>query len=146
MQLSLPRAIATGTPAAATRNGAASLVTREDCARAAATALTLRPGKFRALEIMGSGAITAADAARLGSMIIGKPVRFVNVAPEELKVGLLKANLPELVADIVVAFHREIATRQLGPASGDFTALTGRAITSVKDYLHANRELLLRGT
>lgn len=146
MLLGLPQAIATGTLAAATGNGAAAFITRENCARAAAAALAGATEASRALEITGPAAVTAADVARLAGAVTGKPVRFVNIAPEELKAGLLKANLPEPVADLVVDFQRGIATGQLGPASGDFMALTGHGAISVEDYLRANRELLLRGT
>jgi hypothetical protein len=53
----------------------------------------------KAYEITGPEALTMAKVADRLSSVLGKPVRYVNVAPEEKRQSLLAAGIPPAFAD-----------------------------------------------
>jgi NAD(P)H dehydrogenase (quinone) len=141
--LSLPRAVAAGRLVAATGDGGAGYVTREDCARAAAAALAARDSGRKTLDITGPAVVTHADLAQLLSAITGRPVAYVPVAPETMEAGMVAAGLPEFVARMLVSFDMAIAQGTLAVASSAVAELTGQGPQSVPEFLSAHREALL---
>lgn len=144
--LSLPRAAATGQLIAAAGGGGAGYVTREDCARAAASALAAPTTGRTTLDITGPAVVTQADLAQILSALAGRAVAYLPVEPEAMVAGMVAGGLPEPVAQLFVSFDRAIAQGALAVASSAVADLTGRAPQSVADFLKANREHLLAAT
>jgi uncharacterized protein YbjT (DUF2867 family) len=71
----------------------------EDVAKAAFALLRGDGHEGRAYEITGPEALTMDEVADRLSSVLGKPVRYVNVAPEEKRQTLLAADVPPSYAD-----------------------------------------------
>ena len=138
----LPEAIASGRLVAAAGEGGAAFVTREDCARAAAAALSSTDTGDRVLEIAGPAIVTVRDVARLASELAGRPVSYVPVEPAALKAGLVAAGLRGHVADVLVSMHVAMALGKFRAATSAVADLTGRAPTSVAEFLSSRSDLL----
>ncbi len=140
---SLPYAIATGQLMAATAQAGVGYVTREDCARAAAAALASTDVSRKTLEITGPAIITGADLAKALSEVVDKPIEFVPITLEQKKAGLVASGLPEFVAEMVASFDDAVAQGVLAVQSNAVAELTGKPAQSVKDFLSANRAVLI---
>jgi NAD(P)H dehydrogenase (quinone) len=102
----------------------AAYVTREDCAAAAAAALTTPGHENRVYEITGPERILRRDIARIASEIAGVPIEVIEASPDQL------AGLPEpLPSSETLSSH--------------FAELTGRQGTTARQILEASREALL---
>ncbi len=140
--MTLPQAIQSGQLVAAAGTGAASYVTREDCARAAVAAL-LHEVDTRTYDITGPARVDHAELVGILSDIAGKPIRYVPVPVEDLRAGMIAHGLPEVMAAAFASFDAAIAAGKLAVVSTAVRDLTGRAPTSVADFLRANKAALL---
>ena len=140
---SLPHAVATGQLVTATGTGAIGYVTREDCARAAAAALASSEAGRVTLDITGPAAVTQAEVATIAAAITGRALTHLAVDGPSLKAGLLGAGLPAPIADLLVSFDLAAAKGNLAGASKAVLDLTGRAPTSVADFLAVHRDALV---
>ena len=138
----LPEAMASGRLVAAAGEGGAAFVTREDCARAAAAALSSTDTGDRVLEIAGPAIVTVRDVARLASELAGRPVSYVPVEPAALKAGLVAAGLRGHVADVLVSMHVAMAQGKFRAATSAVADLTGRVPMSVAAFLSSKSDLL----
>jgi NAD(P)H dehydrogenase (quinone) len=139
----LPLAVATGRLFAASGDGGGAYVTREDCSRAAAAALSSDDMTNRTYDITGPEVLTAAQLAAIASEVSGKPVTFIPLEPEALRQGLLGAGVSALMADILVGSDLARKLGQFAPATTDVQTLTGQPPTSVRALVEAHREALL---
>lgn len=137
------RAIATGQIFAATADGKAGYVTREDCARAAAAALAADFDGQRTLDITGPEAVSQADIAAIAQKLSGKPVSYIAIPLSALIDGMVGAGLPRPVAEVYASFDTGIATGVLDVAPGAVEALTGKRPTSVEEFLTAQRDAFM---
>jgi len=142
--MSLPAAIASGRLLAAAGDGGAAYVTREDCARAAAMALTSNFDGKRQIEITGPSVVTYAELAEHASELTGKQVVYVPIDEEALIAGMVESGLPEPVARLMASFDTALKRGLLGPATNEAENLTGSVPTSVRAFLEANRAALSR--
>jgi NAD(P)H dehydrogenase (quinone) len=140
----LSQAIASGTFAAASGDGGAAWVTREDCARAAAAALASGDTTNRIYNITGPEVVTGADLAAIAREISGRPVQYVALAPETFKAALIGHGVPEGLADVLVGSDLAQKLGQFRPATTDVLTLTGRRPTSVREFARANRDAILQ--
>jgi NAD(P)H dehydrogenase (quinone) len=140
---SLPRAVATGELVTATGHGAIAYVTREDCARAAAAALASSEAGRVTLDVTGPAALTLTEVAAIAAAITGRPIKHAPIDGASLKAGMIGAGLPAVVAELLVSFDLGAAKGDLAAASRAVLDLTGRAPTSVADFLAAHREALV---
>jgi NAD(P)H dehydrogenase (quinone) len=131
---------ARGEIVAATGDGAVSIVTRDDCARAAAAALTSTDTSSRILEISGPADVRVHQLAALMGQLVGKAVGYRPVAGDVMRRRLAKLGTPPALAEAIVAFQVAIASGAFAGASDDFATLTGRAPTSFVGYLKAHLE------
>ncbi|MBL9039349.1 MAG: SDR family oxidoreductase [Archangium sp.] len=122
--------------------GRVSLITREDCARAAAAALASTFEGTRTLEVTGPQALSSADVAALLAEVTEKPVTHVPLEPAALKVGMVQHGLPPPVADLLVSFDVAIAQGDLAHVSRAVEELTGQPAQSMRDFFKANRAAL----
>jgi NAD(P)H dehydrogenase (quinone) len=127
-------------------NGKASFVTREDCARAAAAALTSPFTGRRSLDITGPEAVSSADLAAITSEITGQPLTHVPLTPDALTENMVNAGLPRPVADLLVSFDVAIAQDRSSTVSSAVEDLTGRKPIHFRDFLAANRSQFVAAT
>lgn len=145
--MSLPKAVAMGKLFAAGGTGGAAYVTREDCARAAAAALSAAFEGKRTMELTGPAVVTYADHAELASEISGKQVDYVPMEPDALAGAMVtQGGMPEAVAKLWVSFDVGMAQGFFGPASTAFRELTGKSPTSVAQFLSAHQDALVTAT
>jgi NAD(P)H dehydrogenase (quinone) len=140
---SLASAVASGKLIAATGQGGAPYVTREDCARAAASALESTDTGNNTFNITGPDLVTYADLAKLASELTVRPVIFEPVTPQERVQQLIAAGTPEFFAKLLVSSQIAIAQGKMGTPSTAVKELTGREPMSVREFLSAHRAALM---
>jgi NAD(P)H dehydrogenase (quinone) len=134
---SLQGAVASGQLVTARGQGGVSYITREDCARAAAAALSSTFEGTRELELTGPEALTGDDLAQIASALTGRPVRHVSVPVSALVEGMVAHGLPEPVAEIYASFDTAAADGELAVVTPTFRELVGRPPQSVRDFLRS---------
>lgn len=142
--MSLPHAIATGQLVAAAGDGGVGYVTREDCARAAAAVLKATTGGRTILDITGPEVVTYAELAQIASDISGKPVTYIDVPTPAMIKGMVDAGFLQGVAELLVSFQTATAQGYLAVVTDTVAELTGGAPQSVRDFLSAHKDALLR--
>ena len=142
----LAPAVASGKLMAATGQGGAPYVTREDCAKAAAAALASADTSNRTWNITGPELVTYEDLAKLASELTGRPVTYVPVTPEDQTAQLIAAGIPEPIAKMLVSGQVAIAEGKMGLPTTAVKDLSGREPMSVREYLSAQRTALMPAT
>jgi NAD(P)H dehydrogenase (quinone) len=132
---SLQGAVASGQLVTARGQGGVSYITREDCARAAAAALSSGFEGSRELELTGPESVTSDALARLASELTGRPVVHVSVPLSALVEGMVAHGLPEPVAKIYASFDTAAAQGELSVVTSAFQELVGQPPQSVRDFL-----------
>ena len=118
-------------------------VTREDCAAAAAAVLATPGHENKAYNITGPELIGPAEIAALSSEISGTDVKL-EVLDEDAYVRYLRSTgLPDGAVRGSLSFAAELDSEYLREVSSAVRVLTGRAPTSVRELLLANRARLL---
>ncbi|WP_437997167.1 SDR family oxidoreductase [Sorangium sp. So ce185] len=140
---SLRRALTTGQLVAAAGDGKAGYVTREDCARAAAAALSGDFDGKRVLDITGPTAVSQGEIARIASELTGKPIAYVHVPREALEQGMQQAGVPAKAATLLASFDEAIARGTLDVATNAVEELTGRPAEDVRSFLARHKAALL---
>jgi NAD(P)H dehydrogenase (quinone) len=139
--LNAGQTLASGALYSATAGQGRAYVTREDCARADAAALQRGEGR-QILDISGPAAVTQDEVAALLSDLSGKPVVHRDVPNAGLREGLAAAGLPPFFVDALANFDHEASQGQHAVVTDAVEALTGRAPTSLRTFLEANRAAL----
>ena len=135
----LGNAIKFGKLVAAAGDGGAYYITRDDCARVAASALTSSFDGKRVLEISGPDAVTYADLAHIATEIAGKHIPYIAVTPAEMSAVYAAANLPPVVVEMLVSFEVATATGNLGVESKAYQELTGKEAERTAEFLREHR-------
>ncbi|BBZ05452.1 NAD(P)-dependent oxidoreductase [Mycolicibacterium chitae] len=126
---------ATGTLVSNNGTGRHAPVARDDCAAAAAAALTTAGHDNATYNISGAQLIDDETLAALLSTAYGRTVEVVAVSDQEYAAGLQEAGLPPAVADPIVGFGASIRGGLLEAPLGDTERLIGRAPISVEAFL-----------
>jgi NAD(P)H dehydrogenase (quinone) len=142
----LAPAVASGKLMAATGQGGAPYVTREDCAQAAAAALASTDASNKTWNVTGPDLVTYTELAKLSSELTGRPVSFEAVTPEERVAQLIALGTPEFIAKLLVSSQMAIAEGKMGTPTTAVKELTGREPMSVREFLAANKAALLPTT
>ncbi len=142
----LAAAVASGKLIAATGEGGAPYVTREDCAQAAAAALASSDASNKTWNITGPDLVTYGDLAKFASELTGHPVTYVPVTPEEREAQLVAAGTPEFIAKLLISSQKAIAQGKMGTPTTAVKELTGRQPMSVREFLSANKAALAPAT
>ncbi len=128
----------------AAANGKAAYITREDCAYAAAAALTASFEGRRTLDITGPEALSQAEAAALASQISGKQLDYIPLELEVMIQNMVNAGLPRPLAETFASFDTAVAQGAFSTVTNSVEELTGRKPTRVAEFLAANRDALVR--
>jgi NAD(P)H dehydrogenase (quinone) len=136
------RAVASGHLVHNNGDGATAYVSRDDCAAAAAAALTGDGHEDRVYDITGPELVTQAQVAALASEITGRPVEPVAIEDEEATLGLMAVGLPADTAKAIASFGTAIREGVLEVLSTHVEDLTGRPPRSLREVLVAHRSEL----
>ena len=141
--MSVGQAIKIGMVVNAIGDGKAAYITREDCARAAAAALSSSFEGRRTLDITGPEAVSQKDIAALASQLSGKEIGYAPVDVETLVGYMTGAGMPRPVAEAYATFDVAIAQGEFAAVSSAVEDLTGRKPQSIGDFLSAHHEALV---
>lgn len=140
----LPTAVSAGQVVDARNNGMVSYVSREDCARVAASVLMERTANARrTLDVTGPQGVTSDLVASYAAEITGKQIKYLSVSPEKLVRLMGEQGLPRQVADLYVSFDVAVARGDFATVSDTVKRLTGRDPQSVRDFLAVHKAALL---
>jgi NAD(P)H dehydrogenase (quinone) len=142
----LAPAVASGLLTAATGQGGAPYVTREDCAQTAAAALASADTSNQTFNTTGPDLVTYAELANIASELSGRPITFVPVEPAERVAQLIAAGTPEPIAKLLVSSQIAIAQGKMGTPTTAVKQLTAREPVSVREFLSAHRAALQPAT
>lgn len=123
--------------------GHVSYVAREDCAHAAAVALSDGYLGSRILDITGPAAPDAQALAAIAARLSGKPVEVVSLDAQERARHFIAGGMPAPMAQMLAGIERWLATDAMHIVSDDYRALTGRQASPVQAFLQAHRRQLL---
>jgi NAD(P)H dehydrogenase (quinone) len=140
----LSQAVQTGKLFSAAGNGKTAYITREDCSRAAAAALTSPFVGRRILDITGPAALSQADLAEIASKIIGQKVSYIPIDLDSLIQNMVAAGLPRPLAEAYASFDAGIALGKMDVVSNTVEELTGRKPMRLVDFLATQRDTILR--
>ncbi|MBV1858507.1 MAG: NAD(P)H-binding protein [Nannocystaceae bacterium] len=132
-------ALASGTLYTAREEGRISWVSRDDCARAAMTALTDGFDGARTLDITGPQALSGDEMAAVFAGLSGKAVTHTSLPAAAMIEGITSSGLPRPLAEMLVGFDRSAAAGLLGNASPDLENLIGRRGTELRTVLEGAR-------
>lgn len=141
---SLPAVLAGGIWLSSEKPGTrVAYVAHDDCARAAAAALTRPWNDDRATyDITGPEALTLEELAALASDVLARPIRVVHLSPEELAANLKSAGLPNSLIALMLSMDATNNAGLLAGTSDAVKTLTGRKPRALSDFLKANRAIL----
>jgi NAD(P)H dehydrogenase (quinone) len=125
-------------------DGRLASVSRRDCARAAAAALTTDGHEGKTYDVTGDEALSQTELADLLSEVSGRAVELIPVGDRTLSWGLTRNGAPKPVARAIVAFGKAVREGYydvVDPAVT--TTLTGAPPRSLRDVLIAHRGDLL---
>jgi uncharacterized protein YbjT (DUF2867 family) len=105
-----------------------------DIAEIAALALTGSGHDGKTYPLTGPEALTMAEVAEKLSAATGKPVRYVNVAPEDARKAQLAAGMPPYLADALAELFAERRKGKEAKVSPMAQTLLGRPPTSFDEF------------
>ncbi len=119
--------------------GKMAMVDARDVAAVAAVLLTgdVTAHDGATYEITGPEAITLSDAAAMLSQVLGRAVRYVDLAGDALKAGLRQVGLPEWLAEDMVTLHTIYRAGHGAHVSDAVERITG---TAARDFLTFARD------
>jgi uncharacterized protein YbjT (DUF2867 family) len=85
------------------KDGKIAMIDARDIARVAARALVDPGHEGKTYVLTGPEAIDYARVAETFSHVLGRPVKYVDLAPEQARLGMLGTGLPEWLVDILLA-------------------------------------------
>lgn len=141
--MSLPRALSAGTLYTAAGDGKVSYISRDDVARAAATALASSDMTRSIYTLTGPEAFSTAEIAHRVSAAVNKPLEVVQVPVEGLIRGMVAATgMSEAVATEIASFDTNTKAGRVAAVTGNFQHLTGVAPQTFSDWMILNKSSL----
>jgi NAD(P)H dehydrogenase (quinone) len=117
--------------------GRLAAILRDDIAEAVAVVLTSSGHEGQAYDLTGPEAFTLTEAAAEMSRASGRRFEFVDETLEEARASRAVFGAPDWEVEAWISSYVAIARGELEQVSGDFSLLTGRAPTSLREYLDA---------
>jgi NAD(P)H dehydrogenase (quinone) len=141
--LSLPHALQTGSWYTSTGEGKIAHITRADTAAAIAGAVLKAGTESKTYTLTGPKSRTAEEIAAIVSAATGRPLNVVHVTDAQLTEGLKAAGLPEGFIPVIVSFDANTREGKIAMVTGDAETLSGGTLTSLEDFVAANKAALL---
>lgn len=133
----LQQAAATGEVVGSVGAGRVASASRADFAAGVVAVVAGDGHDGRTYELSGDHAWTHDELAAAASQVLGRPVVYRDVTPDEQRAGLLAAGLDEGTAGFVVALDQNIAAGTLADATDTLRTLIGRPTTPLVEGLRA---------
>jgi NAD(P)H dehydrogenase (quinone) len=133
----LAQAAETGVYLTSTGSGRVASASRSDYGEAIAVVLTTPGHEGAVYELSGDVAWTGDDFAEAATAVLGRPVTYRSVSPEEHLAILAGAGLDAGTAGFVVALDGNIRDGLLSETSGDLGRLIGHPTTPLVEGLRA---------
>lgn len=137
--LSLPSSLASGNWYSAAGEGKIAHLSRDDLARAAATALSGATHGKTTLTLTGAKGYSTAEIAALVAKTADRPLAVIPVPVEGLIQGMIAHGVPEPFARVFASFDTNTAQGGLADVSGDYRKLTGAEPQSFEVWLSNNK-------
>jgi uncharacterized protein YbjT (DUF2867 family) len=128
-----------GTFVAPMRDGAISMVDARDVASVAVEALTSAGHEHQTYLVTGPEPLTFADAAQQLSNVLGRPIRYVDVSPEQARTGMLAAGMPEWYVEDMLGFYAFYATGAGAYVSDVVPRIAGRPGRRFRSFIEDHR-------
>ncbi len=116
----------------------------DDIAEIAAMALTGAGHEGKIYRITGPQALGMAEVAEILSGVTGKPIRYIDIAPDEAMKAQLAAGLPPYMAEALFELFAERRRGKEAQVFPDAQALLGRRPTSFAEFA-ARHAAIFRG-
>ena len=117
-------------------DGKVSHIDVRDIAAVAAKALTENGHQGKTYVITGPEALSYDDVARKLSTALGRPVKYVNITPEDFKKSLLGWGIPEFMADGLNEFFAAIRAGYCAVVTNTVEEVAQRKPISFDDFVH----------
>ena len=117
-------------------DGKVSHIDVRDIAAVAAKALTENGHQGKTYVITGPEALSYDEAAGKLSKAIGRPVKYVNITPEDFKKSLLGWGIPEYMADGLNEFFAAIRAGYCAVVTNTVEEVAKRKPISFDDFVH----------
>jgi NAD(P)H dehydrogenase (quinone) len=131
----LSSAASDGCMVSASGGGRVAYVAREDCAAAAAAALSSRFQGKRVLNITGPSLIGAEELARAASELLGREVVAMAVSGEEFRSRIISSGVPAPLASLLAEIERGVSHGAMQIQSDDFEHLTGQSAKPITEFV-----------
>lgn len=128
----------TGKLMTSTREGKVGFISREDCARSAASALLSDKVDNLTIDVTGERAYSYNDVARILSEVSGKKVEHVDVTESQLREGLSQAGMPSFVVDMFATYEESVAKGLQNVTNHVVKELTGTSPLDLSFFLKKN--------
>ncbi|GAA2373681.1 NAD(P)H-binding protein [Nonomuraea africana] len=132
-----PQIRATGVVRGAYPEAATSPIHPRDIAAVAVRALVGDDHAERAYVLSGPESLTQQDKVRLIGQAIGRELSFLELAPEQVRQGMLAQGLPEDVPDRLLGSLADYA-RQAGPSTDTVRQILGRPALTFEEWATEN--------
>ena len=109
-----------------------------DLAEVMALTLTTSGHEGNIYSLTGPEALTMSEVAEKIGDAIGRPVRYINVLPEEHRSANLTRGMPPYLADALVELFAERRNGKEGTVFPDTATLLGRRPVSFSEFAHRN--------
>lgn len=120
-------------------DGRLATAARRDTAEAAAVVLTTPGHEGAAYELSGDTAWNYTEFAETAQQVLGTPVRYEALTPEQEREMLLGAGLDEGTVDFLSVMNAGMRDNTQAPTPGDLARLIGRPTTPLIDTLNTWR-------
>ncbi len=117
-------------------DGKVSHIDVRDIAAVAAQALTENGHQGKTYVITGPEALSYDEVARKLSTALGRPVKYVNITPEDFKKSLLGWGIPEYMADGLNEFFAAIRAGYCAVVTNTVEEVAKRKPISFDDFVH----------
>ncbi len=139
----LPQTVKSGTLIGAQGLGRISYVTREDCARAAAAALSSDDASNSVLDITGPKAVSYEELAKIVTRITGKPIKVLDMPASDFKGALVAAGQPEAYANLFLSFDLAAKQGTMATVTSAVRDLAGSEPTTLENFLSAHKQAFI---
>jgi len=128
------------------RDGAITMVDARDVASVAAVALTATGHEGNTYLVTGPEPLAFIDAAQQLSVVLKRPIRYVDASPEQARNGMLRAGMPEWYVEDMLGFYAFYATGAGAVVSDVVPRIVGQPGRSFREFVEDYRETFQAGT
>lgn len=119
--------------------GRLSFVDAQDVAAVAAQVLATRGHQGQTYVVTGPQALSLPEAADHWSQVLGREVRYIDLAPDQYRAALVGAGLPDWLADSAVALYGQAREGRYGSVTDTVEKMTGRSPRSFTEFARDHR-------